>query len=226
MKHQNGNALFLILIAVALFAALSYAVTQSGRGGGDINKEELSLEASRLVQYAAAVENSIMRIRISGGHRKNEVSFTGPGSDNSNCTTDTCEVFNDSAYGVPYIKPDTSWLIPDNGDARWGEYRNIMTDLDGIGIDDEPDILLIINFMSEEMCRAVNKVVDISTPNGAPPQAVNGINTFGWYIGTSDAGNELADAGDILNGHYTGCFLNDTANNYIFYHVIMNDMRI
>jgi hypothetical protein len=64
---QSGNALFLILIAVVLFAALSYAITKSGSGGNTraIAKDKLSMEYSKLSGQlnAGAAEYTKLRLR-------------------------------------------------------------------------------------------------------------------------------------------------------------------
>lgn len=67
LNHQNGNVLFLILIAVALFAALSYAVTQSTRGGGNADDETGLVNASIIFQQGAAIQSAILRAEIMKG---------------------------------------------------------------------------------------------------------------------------------------------------------------
>ena len=64
---ERGNVLFLILIAVALFAALSYAVTQSSRsGGGDAGKETNLVNSAQLTQYPAGIRTAIVRMIVGG----------------------------------------------------------------------------------------------------------------------------------------------------------------
>ena len=63
-NSQSGNALFLILIAVILFAALSYAITQSNRGGNAPKREQLEIEYARYANQLTLAQTEFMRLRL------------------------------------------------------------------------------------------------------------------------------------------------------------------
>jgi hypothetical protein len=65
LRTARGNVLFLILIAVALFAALSYAITQSGRGSGSIERENNLIEAAKISGYFANLAAEYRRFSLS-----------------------------------------------------------------------------------------------------------------------------------------------------------------
>jgi len=83
---QRGNVLFLILIAVALFAALSYAVTSSNRSGsGDTSGEKAKLSQAVLDSYMAAINVGTMRLNFRGCGIIDYTPPAGWGSETHNC---------------------------------------------------------------------------------------------------------------------------------------------
>jgi hypothetical protein len=77
-SKESGNVLFLILIAVALFAALSYAVTQSTRsGGGSTEREQSLLGSATLTQYPTTLRSSVTRMILGGADVRN-IMFNAP----------------------------------------------------------------------------------------------------------------------------------------------------
>ncbi len=66
-KSNGGNVLFLILIVVILFAALSYAVTQGSRqGSGNIESEKESLVVSEINNYLVNLNTGLLRVKMNG----------------------------------------------------------------------------------------------------------------------------------------------------------------
>lgn len=66
-KTQSGNVLFLILIAVALFAGLGYAVTSSLSGApASVEDEKQKLDQAVLNNCEAAINLALLRLRNMG----------------------------------------------------------------------------------------------------------------------------------------------------------------
>lgn len=76
MNTQKGNVLFLILIAVALFAALSFAISNTTRGPGTNDRWEAhKSNAAAMIQYASSIRSAIQRMQMINQVPTNRIDF-------------------------------------------------------------------------------------------------------------------------------------------------------
>lgn len=169
-KHnQQGNVLFLILIAVALFAALSYAVSTSSRGTPQgISDEKAEMLAAQILQQAHTISAHVNRM-IVGGVPKEKLDFSAANvsynTANPNCTNNSCRVFTQSG--------GTLTAVPFARDARAAEastfsYQSAYSDTNGnikpffmmIGVKDVgttlPEGVLYIGYLDKKVCEKIN----------------------------------------------------------------------
>lgn len=130
---EGGNILFLILLAVVLFAALSYAVTQSMRGGGkDASTEKYEGQISDMLNYLAQIDGALTRMRLAGGLKPEQISFAADmkltdgtpvtGSNgNTACQTAPCLIFTPTGGGIAYRSFRQYASQPSWWGSGWGE---------------------------------------------------------------------------------------------------------
>lgn len=179
LQKQKGNALFLILIAVALFAALAYAVTRTGQGGsGGPGKEQLRLEAANIIGYANLVEQTVNRMRLINGCTDTTITFensvvsgyayAGSPADKS------CNVFDPAGGGLAFQSPKLSVLDPaQSAQTRYGQYYfTASTCIDGLGPTGAGDsvtgchlssvsydIFLTLMYVRSDVCKEINNIL-------------------------------------------------------------------
>jgi hypothetical protein len=97
-KTNRGNVLFLILIAVVLFGALSYAVTSSMRtGSSTTEKEQAKLDQAVMDNYMAAINVGKMRLEMAGC---TSIDYTAPADQGAG--DKSCHIFHPDGGGVSY----------------------------------------------------------------------------------------------------------------------------
>lgn len=234
---RNGNVLFLILLAVALFAALSYAVTQSSRSGGnDISAEKADLLAAEIIQYVTLMEQTIMRLRLVNGCKETELSFqtdVWSGYDRTVDQRNECEVFHPEGGGMSFKTMPEDALEEGAGASHL--YYNLSqnhcvvdvgTHTDCSPVDgSEIDMTIVADLLSLQVCVAINERLGVENPSGAPPRDAVSF-TSNDFDGVFGPGGHviLGDQASELAGKLSAC-LQDTngggEDKYYFYHVLI-----
>lgn len=239
---ERGNVLFLILIAVALFAALSYAVTQSSRTGGGASDGETNLISSaQITQYPASVRTAIVRMII-GGVDAAQFNFDPPADFGVTCNAaPTACVFHPSGGGA------TSVTAPPDIMASGTQGTWIFTSdfaIESIGTtasaNTANDIIAFLPGIKQSICERLNTelgvpVVTDADNDGVPdsgialadiPVVADNMDNNNLNIGpdAQGAGKEL---GNDLAGQPFGCADFDASTNQandsdlVYYHVLM-----
>lgn len=231
---ESGNVLFLILIAVALFAALSYAVTSStNSGGGDANEESSLVNSAAITQYPASIKTAMIRMMVSGGidatgvlAADNGILFTKPTDFVADLTTPDRKaraVFHPDGGGATY-SPSTQGLSA-TGTGEWFFTRSY--EITNIGTTtasslDGNEIIAFLPDITKTICDKINEEVGISgdITHDAGITIADTLNIADVEADGGILGAAAASANGIAGKPY-GCFRNATAGPYVYYHVLL-----
>lgn len=237
--HNSGNILFIILIAVALFAALSYVVISSSRsGGGNIEQEQSQLTINGMMQYGVALRTAITRLLVGANCTEETLSFASTGWSNpwlyANLATpasSVCKIFSPKGGDVP-------WQRPPEGASNSGSLEYIISP--GVAVKDIGTIaneIVLLARVPKPLCLMINKKLKIDNPGGNPPKkSVHALGPppanfmafgYGSQNGLSNYAFALAiEIGDAatwvgLKGRSEGCFMDEGRNLFYFYEVLL-----
>ena len=236
--RQSGNVLFLILIAVALFAALTYTVTRSTRSSGDgqIPAEKAGIAASAVLEYTASLRAAITRVRAGNACTDTQINFynkvhwynyTNPSAPASK----KCDIFDPKGGNMVYIPPEK--LLKVTADVPVSsivEHFIGNTDIPQIGTNCSTPACTDLYFMIQitdtiagaaQFCQAMNeklKITSIAAFKTVPDLTVS---IWGWppFVGTyTNPGSPAPDS--RLNGMEAACY-HDTTNGYYTYYQVL-----
>lgn len=201
-----------LLIAIALFAALGYAVSQSMRGGDPtlVSTERVKVLASDLLDYGRNVRQAVQTIRINNGCTETEISFEANGLagyvHTPTVARDACKIFNMAGGRMNYVPPtqdvsSNDWLLTGS------------TVIDQVGTT-APDLTLILRDIPLSVCQYINDQMNIPAP--VADTTVSFTPFTSTYASTATL--EAAD------GFPAGCqgFDDGSTTTYFFYQVVLS----
>ncbi len=223
MKQESGNALWFILLAIALLAALAVTISRSSdttEQSGDI--ERMRIQASDIMRTALGIEKAIDQMRMrSVGER--DISFENSfvsGYTNPRCPTAgmDCRIFDVGGGGITYKNPpgrtttnNSDWLF-----TGANSVQDVGTNGTGTTSNTDNEILIILPNVTQALCGRMNTELGIS----GIPQNTGNVDITTLYTGGFIDGQII----DQPAGKRSGCFEGSgipPVGSYHFYHTLI-----
>lgn len=229
---EKGSALFIILIAVALFGALAFAVSNMMKGGNPsiISEEKSRLYADEILGYSRSLRQAVQNVKISNGCLDTDISFENSevaGYEHTPAARDACKIFNQAGGGMTYIKPINEALDVQHSTQPlygnlWFPEDTCVTlvggetsgDCSGDSVDNE-ELIVFYPYIRREVCIQINKKLNITNPGGNPPTENAAAWTATKFTGSFADGAEL-EQDKRMNGCFTAGGSNPSSGFHYF----------
>jgi hypothetical protein len=235
MIFERGNVLFIILIAIALFAALSYAVIHTGRGGSkDASEETSRINVSQLVQFATSIERAILQMKILGGIEDRLLDFRAPlptkrvdgttaSRSNANCLQEDCRIFEPDGGGVSFRHFEQlggAYSVSPTA-VKPGHNQPLVVKVINIG-SDKNDVAYVVSNVDEAICEDLHSQVGLPWPLSESFSGESFLGFWGPAVASSLNASDPWTFGDdnpAFQGHKTFCYT--SGGGYHFLHVVL-----
>lgn len=236
---ESGNAIIYIFVAIALLAALSFAVSQSSRSAGKgLQEDRASLSATEIISYGDTVAKAAGQLRLRGV-RDYQLSFAHTSAHTDYGTYDTeprAEIFNPAGGGVIYRQPPVlAAVTPPLTYEFSGAYAIDRIGLTGCTLPaNDPsacsELLLVVSGLRREVCQMINHQLGITQTKDADPPEDDALPTTPRFAGNATATpnpytftETMGDDGDseLLRQQTAGCYLNPGSSSYVYYQVLI-----
>ncbi len=150
-----------VLIALALLAALTMAISNQNNASSDLSAEKLELLTTQTVAFAAGAKNVVDQMMMSGTQVGN-LDYLKPGDTGYDVPPYHNRIFHPDGGGLslPAVDPNVFISTDDSPVGGWyiGRFNNV--EWTPTAAD---DVLLTAYGMNEELCRSINKKITGST---------------------------------------------------------------
>ena len=224
--NERGNALIYVLIAIALFAALSFTLSRQTDTGeaGQISDQKAEILATQIISYAAQAKSAVDQMIFTGA-RIDDLDFIDPSNVGFNTGTQKAisnRVFHPEGGGLVKGRLANEALTDNIADPPAGWYIGRFNNIEWTGAND--DVILTAYQIDRTICEKINESI---TGSSTIPTMLDSIRETliddSFYTGTNvDLTTDPLVVSICPDCHEMGslCVENQAQNAYAFYTVI------